>query len=52
MLRERINLAGSGPASRCTTRTAYVDTDVVLAPDVTLEPNVILRGRPGWRRGA
>jgi bifunctional UDP-N-acetylglucosamine pyrophosphorylase/glucosamine-1-phosphate N-acetyltransferase len=25
--------------------TAYVDADVELAPDVTLEPNVILRGR-------
>jgi len=46
MLRERINLrwlkAGvtmHDPAS------AYVDADVELGPDVTLEPNVHLRGR-------
>ena len=32
--------------------TAYVDAEVELARDVTLEPNVILRGGRGWARGA
>jgi bifunctional UDP-N-acetylglucosamine pyrophosphorylase/glucosamine-1-phosphate N-acetyltransferase len=46
MLRERTNLAWlrAGVTMHDPT-TAYVDADVELAPDVTLEPNVILRGR-------
>ncbi|HSS34859.1 MAG TPA: NTP transferase domain-containing protein, partial [Patescibacteria group bacterium] len=45
-LHERINeghlLAG---VTMLDPSTAYIDADVVLAADVTLEPNVILRGR-------
>ncbi len=46
VLRERINVAWlrSG-VTMLDPATAYVDAEVELAPDVTLEPNVILRGR-------
>ena len=46
MLRERINLAWlRAGVTMHDPATAYVDADVELARDVTLEPNVILRGR-------
>ena len=46
MLRERINLAWlRAGVTMHDPATAYVDADVELASDVTLEPNVILRGR-------
>jgi bifunctional UDP-N-acetylglucosamine pyrophosphorylase/glucosamine-1-phosphate N-acetyltransferase len=45
-LRERINLAWlRAGVTMHDPATAYVDADVELAPDVTLEANVILRGR-------
>ena len=46
MLRERINVAWMrAGVTMLDPATAYVDAEVELAPDVTLEPNVILRGR-------
>ncbi|MFH0750858.1 MAG: bifunctional UDP-N-acetylglucosamine diphosphorylase/glucosamine-1-phosphate N-acetyltransferase GlmU [Chloroflexota bacterium] len=46
MLRERINLAWlAAGVTMLDPATAYVDAEVELAPDVTLEANVILRGR-------
>ncbi len=46
MLRERINLAWlRAGVTMHDPATAYVDADVELARDVTLEPNVILLGR-------
>jgi bifunctional UDP-N-acetylglucosamine pyrophosphorylase/glucosamine-1-phosphate N-acetyltransferase len=46
MLRERINLAWlRAGVTMLDPATAYVDAEVELASDVTLEPNVILRGR-------
>jgi bifunctional UDP-N-acetylglucosamine pyrophosphorylase/glucosamine-1-phosphate N-acetyltransferase len=46
MLRERINVAWMrAGVTMHDPATAYVDADVVLAPDVTLEAGVILRGR-------
>jgi bifunctional UDP-N-acetylglucosamine pyrophosphorylase / glucosamine-1-phosphate N-acetyltransferase len=51
-LRERINerhlLAG---VTMLDPTTAYVDAGVVLAADVTLEPNVVLRGRTSVGEG-
>ena len=45
-LRERINLAWlQAGVTMLDPATAYIDAEVELAPDVTLEPNVILRGR-------
>lgn len=45
-LRERINLAWlQAGVTMLDPATAYVDAEVELAPDVTLEANVILRGR-------
>ena len=57
MLRERINLAWlRAGVTMHDPATAYVDAEVELARDVTLEPNVILRGRTrvgeGTRIGA
>jgi bifunctional UDP-N-acetylglucosamine pyrophosphorylase/glucosamine-1-phosphate N-acetyltransferase len=46
ILRERINTAWMrAGVTMHDPATAFVDADVELAPDVTLEPNVILRGR-------
>ncbi len=46
MLRERINVAWMrAGVTMLDPATAYVDSEVALAPDVTLQPNVILRGR-------
>ena len=46
MLRERINLAWlRAGVTMDDPATAYIDADVELGRDVTLEPNVILRGR-------
>lgn len=46
MLRERINTAWMrAGVTMHDPATAFVDAEVELAPDVTLEPNVILRGR-------
>ncbi len=46
MLRERINLGWlRAGVTMHDPATAYVDAEVVLAREVTLEPNVILRGR-------
>jgi bifunctional UDP-N-acetylglucosamine pyrophosphorylase/glucosamine-1-phosphate N-acetyltransferase len=46
MLRERINVAWmQAGVTMLDPATAHVDAEVELAPDVTLEPNVILRGR-------
>jgi bifunctional UDP-N-acetylglucosamine pyrophosphorylase/glucosamine-1-phosphate N-acetyltransferase len=46
MLRERINVAWMrAGVTMLDPATAYVDAEVELALDVTLEPNVILRGR-------
>jgi bifunctional UDP-N-acetylglucosamine pyrophosphorylase/glucosamine-1-phosphate N-acetyltransferase len=46
MLRERINLGWlRAGVTMLDPATAYVDAEVELARDVTLEPNVILRGR-------
>jgi bifunctional UDP-N-acetylglucosamine pyrophosphorylase/glucosamine-1-phosphate N-acetyltransferase len=53
MLRERINLAWlRAGVTMHDPATAYVDADVELAPDVTLEANVILRGRTGVGEGS
>ncbi len=53
MLRERINLAWlRAGVTMHDPATAYVEADVVLAPDVTLEPNVILRGRTRVEEGS
>jgi bifunctional UDP-N-acetylglucosamine pyrophosphorylase/glucosamine-1-phosphate N-acetyltransferase len=46
ILRERINVAWMrAGVTMLDPATAFVDSDVELAADVTLEPNVILRGR-------
>jgi bifunctional UDP-N-acetylglucosamine pyrophosphorylase / glucosamine-1-phosphate N-acetyltransferase len=46
MLRERINVAWMrAGVTMLDPATAFVDAGVELAPDVTLEPNVILAGR-------
>ena len=46
VLRERINVAWMrAGVTMLDPATAFVDAEVELAPDVTLEPNVILRGR-------
>jgi bifunctional UDP-N-acetylglucosamine pyrophosphorylase/glucosamine-1-phosphate N-acetyltransferase len=46
MLRERINVGWmQAGVTMLDPATAFVDAEVELAPDVTLEPNVILRGR-------
>ena len=46
VLRERINMAWMrAGVTMHDPATAFVDAEVELAPDVTLEPNVILRGR-------
>ena len=46
MLRERINTRWlEAGVTMHDPATAYVDADVELAADVTLEPNVVLRGR-------
>jgi bifunctional UDP-N-acetylglucosamine pyrophosphorylase / glucosamine-1-phosphate N-acetyltransferase len=46
MLRERINVAWmQAGVTMLDPATAFVDAAVELAPDVMLEPNVILRGR-------
>jgi bifunctional UDP-N-acetylglucosamine pyrophosphorylase/glucosamine-1-phosphate N-acetyltransferase len=46
MLRERINTQWlESGVTMLDPATAYVDAQVELGPDVTLEPNVILRGR-------
>ena len=52
MLRERINVAWmrSG-VTMLDPATAFVDADVELAADVTLEPNVVLRGRTRVGKG-
>ncbi len=53
MLRERINLGWlRAGVTMHDPATAYVDADVDLAPDVTLEPNVILRGRTRVETGS
>ncbi len=53
MLRERINLAWlRAGVTMHDPATAYIDADVDLAPDVTLEPNVILRGRTRVEEGS
>ena len=53
LLRERLNraLAKSGVTLRDPS-TTYVDADVVIAADVTLEPGVVLRGRTQIGAGA
>ncbi len=53
MLRERINLGWlRAGVTMHDPATAYIDADVDLAPDVTLEANVTLRGRTRVAEGS